>query len=372
MTRSSPPSATARPARTRVLRDQVMRLWGVPLLGLTIPQLTGVLGDLSWRQPGYWVGVVYFLVFAGGIWEGNRWILFRIHARYDWLTRPRQRIGRLLLYTALFTLPATVGAVVLWFVVGPLETIVWPHVLASAIAVEVAVIAVTNMYEVWFLITDRFEDQLDLERVERARLRSELDVLTSQLAPHFLFNCLHTLNVLIAEDPAAARTFNHHLAQVCRYLLEQQRRELVPLAEEQAFFDAYVALSRLRFSAGLRVEVRGFEDTRDLAIPPASLQLLLENAIKHNAISEENPLVVTVTLSHDVITVSNPLSAARPPAPSSTQVGLRNLQARFRLTVGRPIEIERADGVFRVRLPLSRREARLRAAWEHPTPTTVG
>jgi hypothetical protein len=267
-----------------------MRALGVPLLGLSIPQVTGALKPLTWEQPGYWLGVVLFLVFAFVVWQGNRWILLQLRDRFDWLQRPRQRIAALLVATFLYTVPSTLVAVILWYKLGPIGEVNWAAVVSSTFLVEISVIGVTNIYETWFLVTDRFEDRLRLERNERRRVEMELNGLKSQLAPHFLFNCLNTLNVLIAEDPAAARSFTQNMASVCRYLLEQQRRELVPLHEERDFFDAYAAMARLRFPTGLQIDVVGFESTAGLLIPPASLQLLLENAIKHNGISDKAPL----------------------------------------------------------------------------------
>jgi len=206
-----------------------------------------------------------------------------------------------------------------------------------------------------FLIRDRLEDRLDLERMERARLQAELGVMKSQLAPHFLFNCLNALGVLIEEDPPTARRYNQHMAQVCRYLIALHRRDLVPLGEELAFFEAYVALARLRFPASLSLTLRGFEGgaAAGLSIPPASLQLLLENAIKHNAFNERMPLAVEVRLAGGVITMRNPLRPVAPP-PGSTGTGLANLRERFQLAAGRAILVERREGEFRVTLPLVR------------------
>ena len=87
-----------------------MRALGVPLLGLSIPQITGALKPLTWEQPGYWLGVVLFLVFAFVVWQGNRWILLQLRDRFDWLQRPRQRIAALLVATFLYTVPSTLVA----------------------------------------------------------------------------------------------------------------------------------------------------------------------------------------------------------------------------------------------------------------------
>jgi LytS/YehU family sensor histidine kinase len=159
--------------------------------------------------------------------------------------------------------------------------------------------------------------------------------------------------VLIDENPRTARQFNQHLAAVCRYLLAQSSRDLVPLYQEMDFFHAYIGLARLRFPDSLRLELRGFDSLHALLIPPASLQLLLENALKHNSFSAQQPLAVAVELSRDRITFTNPLHS-RTRTADSTGHGLRNLRERYQISVGVPIDVEETDGHFRVALPLVR------------------
>ena len=220
----------------------------------------------------------------------------------------------------------------------------------------IAVIFVTHAYETVFLIKERENDQLRLERVERARLEAELETMKAQLAPHFLFNCLNPLAALIEREPAAAAAFNQHLADVCRYLLLQKNRDLVPLEHEIAFFDSYVALTRLRFPRSVQVRLRGLDDPKaraDLLIPPASLQLLLENAIKHNQFDEAAPLPVEIALEGDAIVVTNPLRPKTSATPS-TGVGLHNLRERVQLVTGATVQTGAVDGCFRVQLPVVR------------------
>jgi LytS/YehU family sensor histidine kinase len=198
-------------------------------------------------------------------------------------------------------------------------------------------------------------DRLELERAERARIQAEMEATKNQLAPHFLFNCLNALGVLIRENPPAALSYNQHMASIYRYLLVQQRRDLVPLSDELEFFADYAALVRLRHPEGVRIDLLGFDPgaVRGLLIPPASLQQLLENALKHNRFDLERPLAVRVRLAGREVEVVNslrPLSTA----VASTGTGLANLRERFRIVVGRPIQVARDAGEFRVRLPLVR------------------
>ncbi|HYC71622.1 MAG TPA: histidine kinase [Opitutaceae bacterium] len=337
----------------RRLRDVAIRSVGIPLCGLAIPRLTRLFDGLDARDALYWAGTAWFVGLSFILWMGNRWLLYRLRDRHDWSRRPVVKLFSLLGATAGYSL-AVAGAMLLaWYALDHR-----PGIDGRGLAVNLGLIlavvwAVTHLYETLFLISDRLEDRLDLERTERARLQAELAMLKNQLTPHFLFNSLNTLGVLIDENPRTARQFNQHLAAVCRYVLAQSSRDLVPLYQEMDFFHAYIGLARLRFPDSLRLELRGFHSLNALLIPPASLQLLLENALKHNSFSAEQPLQVEIELNRGRIVFTNPLRARCRPA-DSTGHGLRNLRERYQISVGAPIEVEESNGQFRVSLPLVR------------------
>lgn len=339
------------------IRDGWMRALGIPFFGLVIPRLTGLLGTLTPAHALYWLGTAYFIGVAALVWQGNRWLLFKQRAHLDWFARPILKLVLLVAANIIYTAPLTIALTWLWvrFVGPPFVTLDWPALNLVAAYVVIAVIFVTHAYETVFLIKERENDQLRLERVERARLEAELETMKAQLAPHFLFNCLNTLAALIERAPSQAAAFNQHLADVCRYLLLQKNRDLVPLEDELAFFDSYVALTRLRFPRSVVVRRDGFDSAAraDLLIPPASLQLLLENAIKHNQFDEASPLVVTVRLDHEAILVANPLRPKAATLPS-TGVGLHNLRERVHLVTGARLQTSATDGAFRILLPVVR------------------
>lgn len=339
------------PEAEREVRDGAVRSIGIPLLGIAIPHLAGGFGGLGWSSPWFWAGQGWFLLLSFAVWQGNRRLILRLRRRMDWFTQPWRKLGLLIASTLAYSVTLTAVAMAAWFWIAPFPGIDWPRVGVVTGVVALAVLFVTHVYETTFLINERLEDRLRLEQLERARLQAELDTIKSQLAPHFLFNCLHALGVLIEEDPVTARAFNQHMAVVCRYLLVQQKRDLVPLADELAFFAAYTALVRLRFAEGLEITLEGFEDVAGRFIPPASLQLLLENAMKHNVCSPTQPLRVRVRQHGESITFENSRrgdvdSAAGP------GLGLKNLRERFLLVTRRDIEVRREAGVFTVRLPL--------------------
>ncbi len=341
-----------RPEADRELRDGAVRSVGIPLFGLAVPHLTGSYGQLAWTDPWWWAGHGLFLLLSFMVWQGNRLLILRLRRQLDWGAHPLRKLLLLIGGTQGYTFGLTGGAMVAWYAAGPFPGIDWPRVGLVTVVVGLAVLFVTHVYETTFLINGRLEDRLRLTQSERARLQAELDAVKGQLAPHFLFNCLHTLGVLIRECPERAGQFTRHLATVCRYLLERQKQDLVPLAEELAFFEAYAELCRLRFPEGLEITTTGCGDRSGRHIPPASLQLLLENALKHNGCSAARPLHITLEFEDDALVFGNSCAAAAgPPAPGAG-VGLRNLRERFLLVVRRDIKVWRTSRRFSVRLPL--------------------
>lgn len=328
------------------IRDGWARAVGIPAFGVGIAHLTGLFGPLVPRQPIYWLGICWFIGLSAAVWHGNRWLLFKEREHLDWFDRPAWKVLVLLFAVVCFSAPLSVAALAGWYAAigAPVD---WKAVQTATLAIVICVFFVTHVYETVFLIKARESDLLRLARLERARAEAELEALKAQVDPHFLFNSLNTLAHLIEESPARALQFNEHLAQVYRYILRSGKQRLVPLADELEFVKSYFALLALRFGASLRLVVVG--EGAGL-LPPISLQILVENAIKHNAFSDGQPLSIVIALRPGEVEVCNdrrPREQARP----STRVGLKNLSDRFRLLSGREVEVDADERRFRVRLP---------------------
>ena len=346
----SAPESALRPS----VHDRWMRALGLLLLGFVIPRFALLFDKFTWSEPGYWLGTGWFLLAAVAIWESNRALALGLRPHLDWLVQPFWKLAILAVANLACTLPLTVAAVWLWLrhINSPYPAADWLGTIRTiATNNTVTVLFLLHAYETLFLIRERHGDQRRLESLDRARLAAELENMKGQLAPHFLFNCLNTLAALIERDPAAAAEFNAHLADVTRYLLTQKNHDLVPLAEELAFLRSYVRLMELRFPQSLRVTLpaAGPADLRRL--PPASLQLLIENAIKHNRLSEAEPLTIEVRVEATSILVTNPL---RPKSQlhAGTGTGLANLRERIALLTPGQLEVMTDAGEFRARLPL--------------------
>lgn len=191
--------------------------------------------------------------------------------------------------------------------------------------------------------------RLENEVLRRENLEARLGSLSEQIRPHFLFNSLATLRSL-TENPEA-KEFVSRLAEVYRHLLDYGEEPTVPLSEELAFLEAYLHILRSRHGDSLRVLIDIRDEDRAQRVPPLSLQVLVENAVKHNVVSASRPLSICVSSCSGELVVENDLQPKLSVEPGSG-LGLRNVAARYQLLSGREIAVTREGGRFRVALPL--------------------
>ena len=175
--------------------------------------------------------------------------------------------------------------------------------------------------------------------------------LKNLVNPHFLFNSLNILDGLIEPDNEAAKDYLHRLSQLYRYMTVHEKEGLVHLEDERAFARDYFKLLEVRFPDAIRVEVSVRDEELNCRIVPCSLQILFENAIKHNAFSKEHPLEIRISSEKGWLTVRNNICPRTSPAPS-TGVGLHYIQTRYQDISERDIQIIRDQDSFTVRVPL--------------------
>ncbi len=336
------------------LKDRRIRLLGIPSFAVAIPNLTGLFGPLGPGDVVYWLGYAWFVLLSALIWQGNRFFLVAQRRHYDWFRHPIRKLIVLLFANIFWTAPLTVAMLWAWYRLSGLGETDWPVVRVVTLTNVVCVIFITHVYETVYLVRQREGDLLSVARLERARAEAELHALKGQVDPHFLFNSLTALAQIIPRDPARAAAFAEGLAEMYRYILAHRQRDLVPLEEELAFASAYGELLHLRFGEAVLVSSDGAASAlTGFLVPPISLQVLLENAVKHNAFDPGMPLEVRMRLDGDRVEVANPIRP-RTSARRTSRVGLRNLDERCLRITGRGLEIRDKDGTFAVRLPLLR------------------
>jgi sensor histidine kinase YesM len=335
------------------LNDTLMRLVGIPFFGIAIPNLTGLFGPLTFRDSLYWFGYLYFITLALLIWQGNRYLLFRTRKRFTWFDKPIEKLVLLFMNNIFYTTPLTVAWICLWYNVAGFSVIKWDVIIVVALVNVICVLFVTHVYETVFMVKEQQNEQVRNSELQRAKAEAELAALKNQIDPHFMFNSLNTLTHLIKTDPAVAFEFTENLAEVYRYILSQKDQTLVLLDDELEFTHKYTDLLHLRFGNSLIIKKR-FNGTagKDFLIPPTSVFVAFENAVKHNEISEKDPMLIDVDVQEGQLIISNSIRERKTRAHSS-KIGLKNLDERFRLITGKGIASEIKGVKFIVQFPLT-------------------
>jgi len=224
----------------------------------------------------------------------------------------------------------------------------WSFLIMRLVLLNGIIIFIRYAYDNY---TEKKQIAFEHELLKRAHLQGKHEVLKQQVSPHFLFNSLNTLSSLIKQNPDNALLFTKELSSVYRYMLVHQDKAMVPLREEIAFLRSYVYLLRIRFGEAIRVVIDINDSFLDRSIPPNTLQLLIENAVKHNAFSTKLPLDISVSAAADGIAVRN--NRQKKPADSTSPgIGLENIRARYQLAMGKDIIVQTDDHFFLVRLPI--------------------
>lgn len=192
---------------------------------------------------------------------------------------------------------------------------------------------------------------LEKEQAKRKALHHQLEALRTQVNPHFLFNTLNSLNALIRQKSDKASVFVDKLSWLLRATLQQSDNDYISIQEELDYLEAYVYLQKERFGEKLNIEISIPVEWKKEMIPSFSLQLLVENAIKHNVISNKQPLNIKIFIDEKFLIVSNPIQKRRD-AIDSIGKGLSNLSTRFQLLKKEDIQIEKSENRFLVKLPV--------------------
>jgi sensor histidine kinase YesM len=334
------------------LDDNVIRLVGIPTFGISIPNLTGLFGNLTISDFRYWLGYIYFIGLAGLIWQGNRYLLFRTRKRFTWFDKPIEKLVLLFMNNIFYTTPLTVAWLCTWYNLAGFSAVKWDTILIVSLVNVICVLFVTHVYETVFMVKEQQTELVKNVELERAKAEAELAALKNQVDPHFMFNSLNTLTHLIKVDSHKAVEFTENLAEVYRYILSQKNQTLVLLDDELDFTQKYTDLLRLRFGNALLIQ-RLFDSTagKVFLIPPTSVFVAFENAVKHNEISEKFPIQIDLDIENGKLIIKNSLRQRRNQL-YSLNIGLKNLDERFKLATGTGIESGKHGEQFVVGLPL--------------------
>ena len=333
-----------------MIKDRLFRLALIPLLGAAIAFLSGMIAYSRHSTLSLITAEFYFIAVSFCIWNGCQWIHHRLRPSLEQASTPFYKIFVICLSSVAYTVAVAAFACLVWSRISN-DTLSRPVITSFILLSVIAVIILTLFYEILYLTKERDLDNKIVDQLDDELTRVELIALRNELDPHFLFNSLNTLSSLIASDQDKANVYNARLAELYKYFIQNNSKDLVTLKEEIDFIEGYISL--LKFIQGNRLQFRLYvsEDICNILIIPCSLQTLVENAIKHNDYTEVNPLVITLRLDDDHIIIQNNVQQKQN-AAFSTKIGLKNLNAQYLLIAKQQVRIERGREFFVVRLPL--------------------
>jgi hypothetical protein len=195
------------------------------------------------------------------------------------------------------------------------------------------------------------ENKVKEQKIIAGTASAQFETLKNQIDPHFLFNSLNVLSSLIEENPESAQKFTTSLSKIYRYVLEQKDKELVSVTEELSFARTYMNLLKMRFENSLFFDLPVALPAAEAWVVPLSLQLLLENTIKHNVVSEQKPLHIRIFIDGDYLVIENDLQK-KEVLQTRQGVGLQNIVSRYAIITNRKVVIEQSAKTFSVKIPI--------------------
>jgi sensor histidine kinase YesM len=277
----------------------------------------------------------------------NRWL----DRRLPWEQNPGNRLlfqtlsGLMIALLIVFALRMLVN-----FLFYPSRLIIFSDEVTVFIVVATFIIFF-NLFEFGYFLNERYRKSMaEMERFRKENAEYQFEMLKLQLNPHFLFNSLNTLSSLVYEDASKASEFIRKLSEVYRYVLDNRDKELVLLSQEMDFLTSFSYLLGLRFQGMIEFRAKVDDSLLSLKIAPMTLQLLVENAVKHNVASRQRKLIISIFSENGEVVVSNNLQPKT--GQTGSGMGLKNIRSRYAFLTDHKVQIIHNENTFEVRIPL--------------------
>jgi hypothetical protein len=310
-------------------------------------------GDVSFNERLAWV-FFYNMLYGYSLYYVNTFVFIQLDEIFkeDRFDKKRIFVG------ALFSLLLSIFTIFLLRIVEDvlIEKMSFQEFLAKEkadnylVAIIITIIVTLGIHVFYFYKAYQ-ENRVKQEKIIAGNASAQFESLKNQLDPHFLFNSLNVLSSLIEENPVNAQKFTTSLSKIYRYVLEQRDKELVSVAEELKFAKTYMNLLKMRFENSITFELPEDFENEDAKVVPLALQLLLENAIKHNVVSEQKPLHVKIYIQDNQLIVENNLQK-KETLQTRKGVGLQNIVDRYAIITTRNVTIEETNEFFKIKLPI--------------------
>ena len=330
----------------------LMRI-GMPVLSMMMP----IMLNLDYSGPHeYWLHYVpESFIFVIGFWVFYRIVILKLHKFYPEFKDATKRVAVEVVFIILSApiLKAILSVVAeLVLKLCHMNDDVMPSHLQALVNIYLPSALIVALYEAFYYFFKYKESIVENERLEKVHVQTQLHNLRNQINPHFLFNSLNTLMNLIPVNQDQAMDYLSKLSKFYRYSVGAREEMKVPLSKELESAELFAQLLEVRFKDALAINIPDAV-VKEYFILPMSLQLLIENAVKHNIVSKSLPLKIDITINHEThyITVRNSLQK-KLEAVASTGMGLKNIQERFSYFTEKEIICEQSDGEFIISLPL--------------------
>ncbi|WP_163399363.1 2TM domain-containing protein [Flavobacterium fluviatile] len=296
-------------------------------------------------------------LYSFGLGFGNGFINIFLDRKWDWLEQTNLRVYFGILVTVLYTVPAVLAVNYVVFVIiqdSPIdnffsERMIWVHLFYIILSLGVSTFMQARSFMVKWKQASKFE--ITQQKIIAGTANAKFESLKNQIDPHFLFNSLNVLSSLIEENPDNAQRFTTSLSKIYRYVLEQKDKELVSVEDELSFAKTYMNLLKMRFENSLFYELPTENINPEAKVVPLSLQLLLENTVKHNVVSEQKPLHIRIFIDGDCLAIQNDFQK-KEVLQDRQGVGLQNIVNRYGIVTNRKVLIEQNEKTFTVKIPI--------------------
>lgn len=329
-------------------------IWINALIGFCIPLFYAP--ELYISLDGWsriWDDILYCFLVSLGI-SGSVGFTERYLGRhYSWVEKPARRfITEFLMITLLgFSAVFIVNFVVFWSLGAfSLQEVPWARLARDTRIPMLIGYGITLFFVSRAFLMEWRQAAVDAQKLRTEAYKDQVRFLKDQLNPHFLFNSLNVLTNIVYEDADKAAEYVRQLSRFYRYVLEVQDEEVVPLKQELEFTQRYYKLQQSRFGEALQLELK-LNGRDDYLLPPMVTQLLLENAIKHNRVSDNHPLRVEMFQNKDELVIRNNCNP-KTKMEESTGIGLKNIRERYRLLSNKEVKVTHNERIFEVRIPL--------------------
>ena len=333
------------PSIRNFIKENLRTLVGVVVAGF-------VMSWFIWRGCCQRVSAYFWIsAFTGSIWValwfGNAFVSQWLDNLFSWHHQPVKRLVAGLMGMTVYTIAAVLGIIYIFhFAFGfKLGDMINGTFYSTIVITLIITMFMTGRS---FLLNWR-ESAVEAERLKKENMEAQFNSLRSQVNPHFLFNSLNALTNLVYQDQDKAVKFIKQLSTVYRYVLSTRDKELVSLAEELEVLHSYLFLQQIRFGEKLKLHV---DLNPDGLVAPLVLQMLVENAIKHNIIADEQPLTIRVYKEDSMIVVENNLQKKSIPSDESTGAGLENIKKRYSFLSSEAVRVEDNGHSFKVSIPI--------------------